>query len=460
MRAAARVGGLVALCALLGCSTRYVAVEQTPGADLRVFASFIGGRAPHASVVALPSSEAFTLPLTDVFAEGGSAEIWVFSYALATIEGELPALEGLDVRAAVAALNPVLDPAMGVAPPEPLSVLMTTLKSGGSADVVYTPQDWTTWLRVSTSGGREPFRFRLPAGDGGAELGDGGPGDAVSGPPEAGADATANPDAAARADAHADADADAGPGDALSGLPDGASADAGGDAGCTPAGLACPQTNGLLAYFPMDGDGTDALGAHSGVISGLSTTDGRIGRALRFSSLANSTFRLSGPLALTGSRSFCLWVRPAARANLAHPLVVTGVAGSGDLFSLSSWMPNGGTCPHVTAGAPVFDNWGSPCLVAGADAPVGSWSFLCATYDGSLVTLFLNGTSIASQMLGLYNADLGSTWLGSNPLGGTTTTPTLDGDLDEVSVWSRALEASEVGGLYQGGTGCTLGCGQ
>lgn len=82
-----------------------------------------------------------------------------------------------------------------------------------------------------------------------------------------------------------------------------------------------------------------------------------------------------------------------------------------------------------------------------------TWYHFAATYDGTTMILYLNGSSDGSL-------SYSGTFAGSNQLtllGAQDTGPNaangLNGALDEVGVWSRALDSSEISQLYNGGAG-------
>jgi hypothetical protein len=78
---------------------------------------------------------------------------------------------------------------------------------------------------------------------------------------------------------------------------------------------------------------------------------------------------------------------------------------------------------------------------AAGTAPVGNWTYVVGTWDGSKMTLYVDGTAVASMPLsGSIDTTTSRLWLGSiyNSWG------YFAGDLDEVAVYPSALSASEV----------------
>ena len=89
-------------------------------------------------------------------------------------------------------------------------------------------------------------------------------------------------------------------------------------------------------------------------------------------------------------------------------------------------------------------------LIAGAgDLTPGEWVHAAATYDGSLMRLYLKGELVGSTpKTGNVSLDESvPVWIGNNPSGDRP----FDGTIDEVQVWNRALSADEVDLLGQSG---------
>jgi hypothetical protein len=96
--------------------------------------------------------------------------------------------------------------------------------------------------------------------------------------------------------------------------------------------------------------------------------------------------------------------------------------------------------PLVPTGGGTFD--GTVQFVSGrTDDPVGVWSYLALTYDGSTLRLFLNGDQVASQpTTGAVKSTGNPLWLGGNhPYG-----EYFDGLIDEARVYDRALTVAEI----------------
>lgn len=205
-------------------------------------------------------------------------------------------------------------------------------------------------------------------------------------------------------------------------------------------------TNGLLAYYPLDGDATDwsGNGFHGTPVGAMPATD-RFGRQ-------NGAFAIPG-----GS---------------AHILVPVDFANA-QTVTICAWV----SFDTITHGrrAAIFDrdDWGRGILFAqwyfelehyelrlfvGSAGWEGQawvtfapethhWYFVAGTYDRAVASLYVDGllTAEAPSTAGISYAADGINWLGNSALWGDQP---LNGRIDEVRIYNRALSASEVQLLY------------
>ena len=88
----------------------------------------------------------------------------------------------------------------------------------------------------------------------------------------------------------------------------------------------------------------------------------------------------------------------------------------------------------------------------GRALPLNQWSFLAATYDGSTLKLYLNGTQIDSQAVS------GSITTTTNPLriGGDWAAEMFTGLIDNVRIYNGALSQAAI----QSDMNTSLSCGK
>ena len=160
-------------------------------------------------------------------------------------------------------------------------------------------------------------------------------------------------------------------------------------------------STGLVAAYSFDGgSGTtiyDSSGnGNNGTISNATwSTAGKFGDALSFNGTnAVVTIPNSASLDLTTAMTLEAWVNPSA-VNYAWTDVIYKGSGSqttsSDNYYLEPTSTDSGSAP--VGGAET----GSPSVETDAPGtaalPVNTWTYLAATYNGSTMSLYVNGTS-------------------------------------------------------------------
>lgn len=159
---------------------------------------------------------------------------------------------------------------------------------------------------------------------------------------------------------------------------------------------------------------------------------------------------------LQGEDSFTtsLWVRPDTKGNWINLFHIgDGLADAGSFFQIQMQTQADGN----TGLAATFKKKGSNVqervyATPTKDVTAGQWNHVVFTRQGATGTLYLNGQQIAQRTnLTLTMTDVGPTtnnWLGRNGY----PDPAFDGRMDDVRLWTSALSAADVAGLYADGT--------
>ena len=208
--------------------------------------------------------------------------------------------------------------------------------------------------------------------------------------------------------------------------------------GLTAAAHAAPA--GLVAAYSLDeGSGTsvaDASGnGNAGTISGaIWTSSGKYGNALAFRAddSARVTIPNSGSLQLTTGMTLEAWVNPSAAGNVWRDVMMKG----NDNYYLES---SSSRASKPVAGMVI----GSTHVSANGTAALAQNTFthLAATYDGTAIRLFVNGTEVSSR------AASGSIVTSTSPLqigSDSTFGQYFDGTIDEIRVYNAALTQSQI----------------
>ena len=197
---------------------------------------------------------------------------------------------------------------------------------------------------------------------------------------------------------------------------------------------------GLVAAWGFEEDtgntAADQTGrGHTGTIAGpLHSTLGKFGRALTFDGVNDwVTVADANDLDMTTNMTVEAWVNPTT-TNSVWRTVLAKEQGSGLAYSMAS---------NSTSGRPYgLVNTGNEQLAQGPAAlPANTWSHMAATYDGSALRLYVNGSLVTTLPA------IGSIVTSTSPLhfgGNTGLGEWFQGSLDEVRIYNRPLSAAEI----------------
>lgn len=205
-------------------------------------------------------------------------------------------------------------------------------------------------------------------------------------------------------------------------------------------------TDGLVAYYHFDGNGTDASGYHNDAyrLEGTSAA-GLLGATATAVSVDNGqTIRVANSASLSSfqnAASVSAWLRPGSLPPRYSYAMKKGVYLQNGSFVV---VINGVTMrPEVWFG--LAD--GELVQVPGPAIPTESWTHVMGVFDGTKAALYLNGTlvgtTIASGVLENNSSDL---TFGLDP---DNSSVYFSGRLDEARVYNRALSPDEVRDLYR-----------
>jgi chitodextrinase len=200
-----------------------------------------------------------------------------------------------------------------------------------------------------------------------------------------------------------------------------------------------PPTGLVAAYGFEEGAGTttadkSGTGNNGTVANATWTTAGKVGNALSFNGTnAWVTVPDSSSLDLTTGMTLEAWVKPDALGS-SWRTVIFKEQGGNTVYDLYA---------NATGSVPFTSVYiGGEEEVRGPSAlPLNTWTHLAATYDGSALRLYVNGTQVASLAQG--GSILTST--GALRIGGNNIwSEWFSGQIDEVRIYNRALGQTEI----------------
>lgn len=215
-------------------------------------------------------------------------------------------------------------------------------------------------------------------------------------------------------------------------------------------------TEGLEAYWSLDdesGDFIDATGNGFDLTrnNGVTTTTGKVGGGAEFESASSQYLEGSASNTLSASTGLSVggWFRN--NTDIGQVVFMSKWATSGDN---GEWLIYGSsntfhfalsTDGTYNATYDIFDDTFDD----------GSWHFVVGTWNGSTMTLYVDGVSIDTQAIGTVKNDgTAPIQMGYDPFGSGVE---ADATMDELFVYNRALTAGEVTAMYNGGSGFSYG---
>jgi len=230
----------------------------------------------------------------------------------------------------------------------------------------------------------------------------------------------------------------------------------------SPADANCvTRPSGAVAWWRAENNFTDAIGGHSAVAYGNTTyANGMVGQAFHFDGeISRAQVRVAdaADLRFTTAMTVEAWVKPEGGAT-----VVSKWSASSSEPQSSFRLSVGSPAQDLKAYFEVRsdgDGGGTsaiypPYCSSVTDLPLGIWTHLACTYDGSKLRIFVNG-ALSGQTPwsgGIYSGgeDLGiGGMVGSTYPGGGF--DHYAGMVDELALYDRALSPAEIQAIYQAG---------
>lgn len=212
-------------------------------------------------------------------------------------------------------------------------------------------------------------------------------------------------------------------------------------------------TDNLISYWKMEGNSNDSVGSNNGtdtnISYGLST-----GKILQGAALTAQTsgggidVGNAADLRTTGDFTISMWIYLTSDAESSF---FSGGGQSTTPFNnFALWyFPTQGILWRIrdTAG-------NLPVNIIHTFSTTGAWTHIVARISGTAASLYVNNVSAGT---GTFSGTRNSL-TNNNIIGGgfqDSGERIMDGNIDEVGFWSRAITTDEIAELYNGGAGLT-----
>ncbi len=227
-------------------------------------------------------------------------------------------------------------------------------------------------------------------------------------------------------------------------------------------------TNGLVAYYPFNGNANDASGnGNNGTLNGgVTFQNDRFGNQSKSCNFNGDGF-IEIPSLLNiqyNPTTYSAWIRASSLVTDIRPLgagvsiVGRDLCGQGIQGQLVVWHN-----PNVSINQQLDFYTGGSGVAFNYSVPLNQWIHVVFSWDqNDTMKLYVNGQLIQST----YSSSSGFLSNGMPPFrigsgAGNCTNNSIGrsfwkGDIDEVTIYNRALSQSEITGLYNAGTNTCL----
>jgi hypothetical protein len=205
--------------------------------------------------------------------------------------------------------------------------------------------------------------------------------------------------------------------------------------------------SGLVSWWQGEGNANDQTGSNNGTVQGgTSFNKGLVNQAFNFDGTSGYVLVPdSTSLDFTNAMTFEAWIYPRSSGDHHHEIVSKWEGGVNQYSYTFTIVPDGRFAAGLGS-----DGTASSLISAFSlsTIPLFTWSHVAAVYDGSALSIYVNGifNSAVPWTRGIFP--------GTAPLviGSTLTSGSFfNGLIDEVSLYQRALPASEIQAIYKAG---------
>lgn len=209
--------------------------------------------------------------------------------------------------------------------------------------------------------------------------------------------------------------------------------------------------SGMVAWYPAEGNASDIKGGNNGTPrANTAYAAGKVGQAFQFSTFNGSATTQvnvtdSPSLRLSNALTIDAWINPTAPGVADNPILVKGNLSSGNSQPYSILFVNAGAGDNRiifrVGNNSTFDGVGS-----NSNIPLNSYTHIAVTYDGTTMSIYVNGALDASK-----TTTIGTLNQNNLPLTIGGGSADFAGAVDELEIYNRALSQTEIQSIYNAG---------
>lgn len=215
-------------------------------------------------------------------------------------------------------------------------------------------------------------------------------------------------------------------------------------------------TDGLVGWWPFNGNANDESGNdNDGTVNGAILTPDRFGNSNSAYSF-NDSYISTEYLGISGSspRSFSLWMNATTENSGTNSWELMGYGYDGQpgssFYCIVTGNTNNDVALDISNAVKTYD----------VNLGTSNWNHIAVVYDPaygenvSAPKIYMNGVLLSnpSTIFGTqYQLNTALNALYPLSFGGLYPNYRFDGELDDIGMWSRALDECEIQGLYNAG---------
>jgi len=214
-----------------------------------------------------------------------------------------------------------------------------------------------------------------------------------------------------------------------------------------------PSPSGLVSWWPGEGSAGDSVGSNNGtLLNGASFAAGMVGQAFSFNGSNQCVQIPYAPSLVNSNYSVEAWVKPLAQVS--DPINQNVIFGQS--YGQCLLLARTGSTGVLVAFQFGVSHFTFYEAAGTSEIPIGQFTHLAGTWDGTTLRLYINGVLNAQSTPGASPVDSGCPFC----IGGFYSPAADDcsyvgqffnGLIDEVSYYQRSLSAAEIQAIYLAG---------
>lgn len=211
-----------------------------------------------------------------------------------------------------------------------------------------------------------------------------------------------------------------------------------------------PVPSGITAWWRAEDNAADSVNNNNGTFFGTAYTNGEVGQAFNFEGINFGVGYVqvpdSGTLHFTNTMTVECWINVG---NYSAPFTYSYGLVSKDAFTLD--LNTSTQVPRFNVAS--SNNTASIQVLGANPVPANQWVHLAATVDGTNVNLYVNGALAGSVpwTQGIFPSTDPLT-IGAEAINPIAVESVFNGQVDEVSLYDRALTPDEIAAIYNAGS--------